>query len=175
MLFKNEIHIIAQHNIPVFTLNFTAVQAETGYFYVVLADVFRGLKLDARKETKYLTKHAILKEGYGHGKIADPDGQIIKVDLLRIDLLALWVTNMPITHLEEPLKTSVINFQREAAYLLQEGLAKGRLNDQALMADLMRRDWPQVSSFKEALGKLNIAYSQLLTEANARRLEEINL
>lgn len=172
---SNQIKVIAQHKIPVFTLTFTAVQAEDGFFYVALADVFRGLKLNARKETKYLKKHAILKEGHGHGKITDPEGQSIDVDLLRIDLLSLWVTNMPITHLEEPLKTSVINFQREAAYLLQEGLAKGRLNDQALMADLMRRDWPQVSTFKEALGKLNIAHSQLLAEANTRRLERINL
>ena len=164
-----EIQIIAQHEVQVFTLSFTAVQAEDGFFYVPLTEICRGLKLNVNRQSRHLQEHAVLSEGFCQGVIAKPNGENKMQKLLRIDLLSLWVTHMPVSRLEEPLKTAVYNFQREGAAILQEALAQGRLNDQAQLATLLRRDWPEVRAYKATLISLHTARNKLFAEANLRR------
>jgi hypothetical protein len=167
------INVVAQHNVSVFTLNFTAVQAEAGFFYACLNEFYRTLKLNPVLQTRIIKGHLVLQEGYCQGLVEGKDGEKQMQDLLRIDFLTFWVTQIPIDHLDEPFKTKVINFQREAAFILQEAMATGLLNGQEPMADLLRLDWPEVSAYKDALNKLNIARSQLLVEANSRRRLEL--
>jgi hypothetical protein len=155
-----QFRIVERHPFEVFGSQVEVFRAENGFLYVPLTTLCEIMNLDSQQQSKRLQSCATFEEGFITGTAAD--GQ--NIELLRFDLMALWLLFLDLRELDEDCRSEVGAFQQGAALLLHEAFFDGRLSNMSLIATSLQRDLPLVKIYKETLALATIVYGRLLAQ-----------
>jgi hypothetical protein len=152
--------IVERHPIEVFGSQAEVFRAEDGFLYVPLATLCEIMNLDSRQQSKRLQSCATFEGGFITGVMADVQG----IELLRFDLMALWIVFLDPSEVDEDCRVEVREFQQGAALFLHQAFFEGRLSNMTLIASSLQKDVPLVKIYKETLALATIVYGRLLAQ-----------
>lgn len=167
---------IEQKQVTFYDDELTAIRADDGQIYVSVRHMCDALGLNAQAQTRRIRRHNVMNDGFMVAKIATIKG-VRKSNILRVDLVPLWLTGVGTNAVKEEVRSKLERFQREAAKVLWESFQEGRLTADPTFDQLLESDSPAAQAYKtfQALSKL--ARSQLILESTVedheKRLEQI--
>jgi len=160
-----------------------AIRADDDRIYVSVRHLCDALGLDRRGQVRRIQRSEILEEGYKGGAIMSPPsatgrgGGRQKANLLRVDLVPLWLSGVDTKRVKDEIRPKLIQYQREAATVLWDAFQQGRLTSSVSFDELIQKDSPAVNAYKMALAVVELARHQVLLEArlddHQERLEQI--
>jgi hypothetical protein len=140
------------------------ILADDGFIYIKLEAICHLLQLDTTQQIACINDHAVLQTGLAH-QIA---GEMVEF-LLRINLLALWLTHLRLKDLPHIRRQEEIEaYQQEAALVLAESFLSGRLTHWPLISKLLEQNSPTVRVYKESLALVEKARERLIEESQLR-------
>jgi hypothetical protein len=132
--------------------------------YALLSALCRVYNLDEKREAKRILQHGVLRTMLAKATL----GGVSEAIVLRISCLGTWLLNLPPKELKNPShREELAIYQRNAAQVLEEAFAEGRLAYRPFISDLLFYDSPEVKLYKEALIALALAKENLLSAANS--------
>ncbi len=144
----------------------TAVRGSDGRVYVSIRQMCQALGLNAQAQTRRIQRQPILNDGYwGVAMMATPGG-MQKTQVLRVDLVPLWLSGIDTGRVNDEIRPKLIRFQKEAATVLWEAFQEGRLTMNTPFDELLSQmDNEAVQAYKIAQAVMKLAQNQILMEA----------
>lgn len=172
---------IEQKQVEFYGDELTAVRAEDGQVYVVMAHLCDALGIDAQGQARRIKRHTVLAKGLVWVDILSTQGtqaQRRRAQLLRADLVPLWLSGVRASMVNEAIRPKLVKFQEEAAAVLWEAFRDGRLTaDSDFDAYLQQASPDAVEAYQVALAVVKLARNQIVMEARldeyGRRLDSI--
>ena len=132
---------VEQKEVEFYGDELTAVRADDGNIYVAVDHMCQALGLTTAPQTRRIKRSEVLSDGYIQlaiypTKLTKTVSQRRRTGLLRIDLVALWLTGISTNAVNDEVKDKLRRFQREAAKVLWEAFQEGRLT-----AEMRRKDY----------------------------------
>ena len=142
-------------------------QGMDGYVYATLNSLCHIFGLDQEKELDRIQKHVILQTKLVKSTIRGETHRYC----LRLGFIGTWLLNLPIDAVEqEKDREELIQFQINAAHVLEEAFCEGRLTEWPFISELLEEvDDPMVQAYKEAVAVMGLARDQLIDDAKTRR------
>lgn len=172
--------LVEQKEIEMYGDEVTAVRAGDGHVYVVVRHVCDALGLDAQGQTRRIQRHTVLGEGLTWVDILSTQGDVSqrrRAQVLRADLVPLWLTGIRASMVKEDVRSKLENLQRNAARLLWEAFQAGELTADADFAELLEQDNDAVQAYKMLAAMMKMARQQVILESRVtsieRRLEDV--
>lgn len=159
-----------------------AVRADDGQVYVSLRHLCDSIGVSRQSQVRRIREHHVLSKGYTGGTIMIPPGKRggggrQKAGLLRVDLVPLWLSGIDTKRVKNVIREKLEKYQEEVAKVLWEAFQEGRLTSTPSFDDLLKKNSPAVSAYKQALAIVELARNQVLIEARlddyGERLERI--
>lgn len=172
---------IEQKEVLLYEDSITAVRAaDDGQVYVVVAHLCDALGLDTQAQARRMNRHAVLAKGLTWVAILTTQGtqsQHRRVQVLRVDLVPLWLSGIRASMVNEAIRPKLEQFQEQAAAVLWEAFQDGRLTGDPTFDELLQQDTPEVEAYKMIQGMLRLAQNQIVLRArlddHEQRLESI--
>lgn len=135
------------------------------YIYGDLETLLQYFSLDPEKQQTELFAHPVVREGLATGCL-EKDGETLQpILLIRADMLALFITNLNLENMKgEGVYRVIKPIQQEAAIILAEALASGRLTHARRIAPLLEAESPPSIVYKNILMRLHIARHLLFSQ-----------
>ena len=173
------LEITEQKTVLFYDDELTAVRAQDGHIYVSLRQMCDALGITRQSQVKRIRRHAVLSKGLQGGAILAPPsedgrgGGLQQANLLRVDLVPLWLSGIRVSAVDETIQGKLTRFQEEAASVLWEAFQSGRLTTAPEIDDLLDSNSPAAQAYKMAMAMAELARNQLQLEARlASRLDE---
>lgn len=116
--------VIEQREVTFYDDQLTAVRGDDGRVYVSIRQMCQALGMNVQAQTRRTQRQPILNDGYGGvAMIATPGGRQ-KTQVLRVDLVPLWLSGINTSRVNDEIRPKLERFQREAAAVLWEALRK---------------------------------------------------
>jgi hypothetical protein len=156
----------------------TAVRAGDNEIYVTLAHMCDALGLDTQAQARRIQRHTVLAEGLGWVAImatqGDAPAQRRRVQVLRADLVPLWLTGVQASRVDETIRPKLEQLQRNAARILWHAFQAGELS--ADFGQLLEQADPESrAAYQMALAVVKLARQQIVLQAevqeHGRRLD----
>lgn len=178
---------IEQKEVEFYGDDLTAVRAEDGHVYVVMAHMCDALGIDTQGQARRIRRHTILSNGLTWVDILSTQGeqtQRRRAQVLRVDLVPLWLSGIRANSVSEEIRPKLEKFQEAAAAVLWEAFQDGRLTVDPTFSELLERDSEAVEAYKMIAAMLKLARNQVVLESrldahhhqltdHEQRLEEI--
>ena len=119
-------HVKSQKEVAFYEDQLTAVRAEDGHIYVSVAQMCAALGLGDQAQRRRIAEHDVLSEGLAQLPIQTAGGRQT-VYMLRSDLVPLWLAGVQGRSTREDVRPKLKRYQLEAAAVLWEAFAEGRL------------------------------------------------
>ena len=148
-----------------------AIRADDSHVYVSLRQMCDALGMDRTAQVRRIRRQPILEEGLQGGVIMAPPsadgrgGGKQKANLLRVDLVPLWLSGIDTKRVKEQIRAKLEKYQREAAKVLWEAFQSGRLTTDPTFDELLNTNSPAAQAVLMAQAVLKIAQQQLLLES----------
>jgi hypothetical protein len=174
-----KLQITEQKTVLFYDDELTAVRADDGHIYVSLRQMCDALGVARQSQVRRINRHAVLSKGLKGGAILAPPsedgrgGGLQQANLLRVDLVPLWLSGIRVSSVDEAIQEKLTRFQEEAAAVLWEAFQSGRLTTTPEIEDLLDSNSPAAQAYKMAMAMAELARNQLQLEARlANRLDE---
>ena len=146
----------------------TAVRTEDGRVYVVLNHMCDALGMDTQGQARRIQRHNILTKGYSWVDILSTQGagtpQRRRVQVLRVDLVPLWLSGIRVSMAKEEIRSKLERFQEEAADVLWEAFQTGRLTTDLAFDQLLETESDAVQAYKMLQALVKLARNQVMIE-----------
>lgn len=156
-----------------------AVRADDGHIYVSVRHMCDALGLTRQAQIRRIRRHTILEQGLKGGAILAPPsvdgrgGGHQQANLLRVDLVPLWLTGVSTKAVKEEIKPKLERFQHEAAKVLWEAFQDRQLTaDSGFDTLLQQADDDAVQAYQMAQAIMKLARHQILMQAQIQNHEE---
>lgn len=171
--------ILEQKTVTFYDDELLAVRATDGHIYVSIRQLCRSLGLDRKAQVRRIMRHTVLAEGLKGGAILAPPstngretsprrgGGVQQTQLLRVDLVPLWLSGIRTKMVADDIRPQLERFQREAAKVLWEAFQDGKLTED-FDALLATADPDTIEAYQIAESILKLARSQILLQAELR-------
>jgi hypothetical protein len=159
-----------------------AIRADDGQVYVSLRHLCDSLGITRQPQVRRIKENHVLAKGYAGGIIMVPPGERggggrQQAGVLRVDLVPLWLSGIDTKRVKDDIRKKLEKYQEEVAKVLWEAFQEGRLTATPSFDDLLKKDSPAVSAYKQALAIVELARNQILIEARlddyGERLERV--
>lgn len=166
-----KLQITEQKTVLFYDDELTAVRANDGHIYVSLRQMCDALGVTRQSQVKRIKNHAVLNKGLKGGAVLAPPsadgrgGGMQQTNLLRVDLVPLWLSGIRVNSVDEAVQGKLTRFQEEAAAVLWEAFQSGRLTTTPEVEDLLDSNSPAAQAYKMAVAMAELARNQLLLEA----------
>jgi hypothetical protein len=160
---RKKIKTTERYSLQVFDSQIEVFRGEDGFLYVPLTTICEIMSLDPEKELQRLTACHLFQESLSIGLVSFP-AEPQEIALLRIDMMALWITFLDLNAVVEEYQDEVKTFQYGAALYLHEAFFDGRLTDMGLIASSLHQDLPLVKLYKEAIAIATLVRERLLIQ-----------
>lgn len=162
-----ELEIVQQKQVIFYDDALTAVKTADGNIYAGLSEMCQRLGIDTQGQRQRIGRHAILSEGLGVCKLHTPQGGVQSANVLRVDLIPLWLSGIRTAAVDEDVRPMLERFQREAAKVLWEAFQEGRLAPDPEFDALIESaaNSETVQAYQIAAAVMKIARQQMLIEA----------
>jgi hypothetical protein len=164
----SELIPIEQKIVVLYDDELTAVRAGDGRIYVVLAHLCESLGIDTQGQSRRINRHAVLSRGLSWVDILSTQGnqtQRRRAQVLRVDLVPLWLSGIRATAVNEAIQPKLILFQENAGDVLWEAFQDGRLTVDPEFDELLQQDTEAVQAYKMLQALTKIAQNQVILES----------
>jgi ferritin-like metal-binding protein YciE len=161
---ENALVVVEQRDVNFYEDELTAVRATDGHIYVSLRQMCEALGIDAQAQRRRIVRHDVLIDGLQRGAILTPLSGEQSTNVLRVDLVPLWLSGIRTKSVREGVRPKLERFQREAAKVLWEAFREGRLTLSESFDDLLdaQADSPDVQAYKMAMAIMKMARQQII-------------
>ena len=167
---------VEQKSVDFYGDDLTAVRTNDGRIYTSLTQMCKALGLNVRGQSQRVDRHTVLSRGKGVCKIHTPGGEQ-SVNVLRVDLVPLWLSGVRASMVNEDVRPKLEKFQEEAAAVLWEAFQEGRLTTDLAFETLLQEDTDAVQAYKMAMAIVKLAKQQILLDGRVGdaelRLEDV--
>ncbi len=180
---SDKLTVVEQKQVEFYDDKLTAVRANDGHIYVSVRQMCDALGLSRQAQMRRINRHDVLSEGIQGGAILAPPssdgrgGGRQQANLLRADLVPLWLTGVSAKSVKDEIRPKLQRFQREAAKILWEAFQDGRLTADPAFDELLQSDSDAVQAYKMAMAVVKLARHQIILESRIdghdQRLEAI--
>ena len=167
----SKLQITEQKTVLFYDDELTAVRADDGHIYVSVRQMCNALGVTRQSQVKRIRGHAVLSKGLKGGAVLAPPsetgrgGGLQQANLLRVDLVPLWLSGIRVNAVDEAVQEKLTRFQEEAASVLWEAFQSGRLTTAPEIEDLLDSNSPAAQAYKMAMAMAELARNQLMLEA----------
>ncbi len=165
---SKELTVIEQKEVEFYDDQLTAVRADDGHVYVAVRHMCDSLGIDAQGQTRRINRHSVLAKGLTWVDILSTQGvheQRRRAQVLRVDLVPLWLSGIRTSMVKEEMRTKLEQFQEQAAKILWEAFQDGKLTSNLSLDELIAKDTPAAQAFRMASAIMQMAQQQMLLEA----------
>jgi hypothetical protein len=157
---------IEQKEVDFYGDDLTAVRADDGRVYVVMAHLCDALGIDTQGQARRVRRHTILANGLTWVDVLSTQGdqaQRRRVQVLRVDLVPLWLSGIRTSVVSEAIRPKLERFQQEAAAVLWEAFQEGRLTADSTFDELLETaDNELVQAYQMAQAIVQLARNQII-------------
>ena len=169
----NKITVTEQKIVSFYDDDLIAVRAEDSQIYVSLRHMCESIGVSRQGQVRRIQAHHVLAKGYKNGTIiAHGGGGTQSINLLRVDLIPMWLSGINIKRVREEIRPKLIQYQEEVAKVLWEAFQSGRLSVGPSVTDLLQNDTPAVRAYKVAQAIADLALNQVVLESRIDSYEE---
>lgn len=175
--------IVEQKTVEFYDDELIAVKSTDGHVYVSVRHLCDILGVARQGQVRRIKDHKTLSKGFKGGNVLLPPsedgrgGGEQQTNLLRVDLIPLWLSGMRVSAVKEELRPKLEKLQDEAAAVLWEAFQEGRLTDDPSFQELLETDSPAVQAYKTFQALTKLARNQILLEGRVddavQRIEQI--
>lgn len=116
-----------QKQVVFYESEITAVLID-GQVYASIRHMCQALGLDIQGQTQRISRNEVLNDGLGVCTVHTPGGQQ-PTNVLRVDLVPMWLVGVDTRRMEDDKKQRLIDFQKRAARVLWEAFQRGELTN----------------------------------------------
>lgn len=152
-----------QKQITFYENEITAVLVD-GKVYASLRHMCQALDLDTQGQRQRIGRNEVLSDGLGVCVIHTPQGGTQQANVLRADLVPMWLVGVDTRRLDEDKRARLIDFQKRAAQILWQAFQRGELTADFDVDALAEAGNASAQAYIMARAIMSLSYQQIAIE-----------